>query len=339
LLLGADRPTPGSTPKDVVWSRGKVELWRYTPDEVTHARPLFIVHSLVTRSFAFDLAPGNSFVEFMLERGHEVYLVNWGEPDEVDAHNDLSTYCEQLLPDMVRAAVDTSGADKVIMFGYCLGGLLSLLYCAAAPQDPVAALAVLATPTDLTRMGPLGTLLRDGRLDLSALLDYTGNAPASVPKNLFRLLQPGVELTGHVNLAQYLWDDEFVRNYRIMTQWANDHIPFAGACFVELGELARRGEPASGYARLAQRRVELKDITVPFLSVVGTRDHLVPPGAAGDQCALVGSVETERLELDSGHVGLILGRGAHRRALPALAAWFEKHTSRAETAIPQRGQA
>ena len=65
LLLGADRPTPGSTPKDVVWSRGKVELWRYTPDEVTQARPLFIVHSLVTRSFAFDLAPGNSFVEFM----------------------------------------------------------------------------------------------------------------------------------------------------------------------------------------------------------------------------------------------------------------------------------
>jgi polyhydroxyalkanoate synthase len=327
MLTGTDVPAPGPTPKDVVWNRGKTELWRYRSTHRTQDRPILIVHSLVTRSFAFDLAEGNSCVQFLLDRGHDVYLVNWGEPDELDAGNDLSTYCDELLPELVAETVATSGADKVVLLGYCLGGLLTLLYAAGHSEDPVAAVALLATPIDLTGMGPVGTLLKAGRLDLRALLDYTGNAPASVPRNLFRLLQPGVELTGHVNLLQYLWDDTFVRHYRIMTQWANDHVPFPGACFVELGELARRGEPASGHARIGTRRVELDKITVPFLSVVGTRDHLVPPAASGTPCELVGSADAEHVELESGHVGLILGRGAHRTTLPALATWFERHTS------------
>src|SRR5690348_3479123 len=102
LLSGTIAPEVGATPKDVVWSSGKVELWRYRSDTRTIRTPLFFVHSLVSRSYVFDLTPGNSFVEFMLGRGFDVFLVNWGVPDELDAHNDLSTYCDEHLPTLVR---------------------------------------------------------------------------------------------------------------------------------------------------------------------------------------------------------------------------------------------
>src|SRR4051794_12895165 len=76
-LSGVGRPKVGQTPKDTVWSSEKVELWRYHNDRKTMATPLLFVHSLVSRSYVFDLAPGNSFIEFMLNRGFDVFLIDW----------------------------------------------------------------------------------------------------------------------------------------------------------------------------------------------------------------------------------------------------------------------
>src|SRR4051794_21854764 len=123
-LSGVSRPQLGQTPKDVVWSSGKVELWRYRSSNRTRTPPMLFVHSLVSRSYVFDLAPGNSFVEHMLGRGFDVFLINWGEPDELEASNTLETYCDVHLPQIVRATSKLAGTRKVNLFGYCFGGLL-----------------------------------------------------------------------------------------------------------------------------------------------------------------------------------------------------------------------
>ena len=46
-----------------------------------------IVHSLVSRSYIMDLRPGNSTVEYLLGEGFDVYMLDWGIPDERDADN------------------------------------------------------------------------------------------------------------------------------------------------------------------------------------------------------------------------------------------------------------
>ena len=70
LAMGAQFARVGPTPKETVWSRGKVELWRY--DDGLGARigpPVLLVPSVVSRSYVFDLHRGNSFVERLLEAG------------------------------------------------------------------------------------------------------------------------------------------------------------------------------------------------------------------------------------------------------------------------------
>src|SRR6201995_4510974 len=62
-VRGTHAPQLGVTPKDVVWKRGKAELWRYRNDNVRYGPPVLIVHSLVSRSYILDLRPGNSLVE------------------------------------------------------------------------------------------------------------------------------------------------------------------------------------------------------------------------------------------------------------------------------------
>jgi polyhydroxyalkanoate synthase subunit PhaC len=63
LAAGIAPPGVGRTPKEVVWRRGRSELWRYRSDHVRVSPPLLIVYSLFNRSYILDLQAGNSFVE------------------------------------------------------------------------------------------------------------------------------------------------------------------------------------------------------------------------------------------------------------------------------------
>ncbi len=50
-FAGIGRPQVGQTPKDVVWKRDKVELWRYRSDRRRWRPPVFVVYSLICRSY------------------------------------------------------------------------------------------------------------------------------------------------------------------------------------------------------------------------------------------------------------------------------------------------
>jgi polyhydroxyalkanoate synthase len=64
--------------------------------------------------------------------------------------------------------------------------------------------------------------------------------------------------------------------------------------------------------------VHLADIRLPFLSVLGTGDHIVPQAAAAPLLGLVGSQDKHELRLDAGHIGLVVGRTAARTTVPAI---------------------
>jgi polyhydroxyalkanoate synthase len=330
LLSATTPPVLGASARDLVWRSGKVELWRYRSDTRSIGTPLLLVHSLVSRSYVMDLTPGNSFVEHLLRRGFDVFLVVWGEPDELEAGNDLSTYADDLLPIVVREVAGIGGSGAVTMFGYCFGGVLALLYAAGHSDGPVTSLAVMATPIDFDHMPTMTAMLQNGRVEPASILDRTGNAPAEVIRSSFRFLQPTADVTSYVNLWEHLWDDEFVAAHQVMTAWGNDHIPFPGAAFLETAQLfARENRLATGRVPVGGREVDLADISVPFLNILGEKDHIVPPEAVGPLSSLVGSEDKEELRLPSGHVGLIVGRGAHARNIPVMADWLERHSDSA----------
>jgi polyhydroxyalkanoate synthase len=327
-IAGVGPPESSRTPKETVWQSEKVQLWRYHSDHRTIATPLLLVHSLVSRSYVFDLTPGNSFVESMRDRGFDVYLVDWGVPDELEAGNTLETYTDGYLPEIIDEVAALSGQPDVNVFGYCFGGVLSLLSLAGNPDLPVRSLAVQAVPVDYRHMGPMAAMMQEGRVEPAQLIDATGNVPADVMLNSFRVLKPTSDVTNYVNLWQNLWNDDFVAAHQTMTQWSRDHIPFPGAAFVQTGELfARENRMTSGRIPLHGRTVDLADITVPFLAIIGEKDHIVPPEATGNLTALVGSEDVEELRLPAGHVGLIVGRTAQRAYIPKMADWIERHSA------------
>src|SRR5215475_5926107 len=83
------------TPKEVIWALNKAKLYRYVPvvpAERRHGRPLFLVFAIMNRPHVLDLRPGHSFVEYMVQRGYDVYLLDWGAPGPEDRYLNFADY-------------------------------------------------------------------------------------------------------------------------------------------------------------------------------------------------------------------------------------------------------
>jgi len=324
---GTHRPKVGQTPKDVVWRHHKTELWRYRNDDVRFRPPVLIVHSLVSRSYVLDLYPGNSAVAFLLRSGLDVFLLDWGVADEADAGNTLESYADSAIPAAVAAACDAAGAEQLTLLGYCFGGVLSLLACARHPELPIRNLVLMATPVDFNGMQAITALVHEGRLDPDDILEPTGNVPAEVVENAFRLLKPSAEISQYATLWEGLWNDEYMEGYEAMGQWTHDHVPFPGAAFRQtIEQLVRRNALMEGTLELGGGRVDLREIHCAVLNVIAERDHIVPLPAAEPLPRLVGSEDAGELRLAAGHVGLVAGRAAAKVTLPGIAGWIAEHS-------------
>jgi poly[(R)-3-hydroxyalkanoate] polymerase subunit PhaC len=326
-VTGIGRPPVGLSPKDTVWSRDKVQLWRFHNKARRYRPPLLLVMSLVSRSYIFDLRPGNSVVEYLLNQGLDVFGLDWGIPDEVEAGNTLETYCDDYLPRAVAATCAEAKTKDVTVLGYCFGGILSLIFGAAHPEAPVRNLISVATPFDNSKANAFVRVLDEGRLEPEELFDETGNVPPDVIASGFRLARPTAELSSYANLWENLWNDEFVLGYQTMDQWARDQIPFPGACFAQTTRmLNRENRLAKNTMRLGGRPINLKKIKWPFLNVIAEKDHLAPIEAASPLTAAVGSKDVEELRIPAGHVGLFVGRSAQKLALPKITEWIHRRS-------------
>jgi polyhydroxyalkanoate synthase subunit PhaC len=326
FLAGVGRPVTAASPRDEVWAAEKVRLYRYRSDERRWDAPVLFVHSLAGKPYVFDLAPGNSFVEAMLRRGHDVYLLDWGIPDELEAGNTLETYSDDYIPGAVREVRRASGAEEVNVFGYCFGGILALLYAARHTDAPLRSLSVMATPVDFSKMGSFGEVLHEDRIVSEDLLDSTGNIPAEVIANGFRMSEPTSNVTEYVDLWQHLWNDDYLDSYRTVVGWAKDQIPFPGATFVQTQRVLVRGNAlATGRVPVRGGVVDLADIRAPFNNIIGDTDALVPADATTPLTRLVGAGDGTETHLRAGHAGLMVGRSAQRHHIPAMASWIETH--------------
>ena len=314
-----------ATPREPVWSRDKVVLYRYSKGAARMRTPVLLVMSLVTRPYVFDLRPGSSLVEDLLDAGYDVFLLDWGVPNAVESHNTLETYCDEYLPRAAQAVLHITKADRLTLFGYCFGAVLSLTSAAAHPGFPVKNMVVMATPVDLSRLGPLANMLSEGRMEPEDLFDETGNVPASTMLDGFRLISPTSELSTLANLWGSLADERALAAHQALIGWANEQIPFPGAVFAQFVHLfLRRQLLMKGRIPLADREVALARIPCPVLNVLGERDTLVPPESSAPLLDALHGVELDTLTLPAGHAGLFVGREARKKCVPAIIAWLDQ---------------
>ena len=326
--FSASGPALGSTPKDVLHSRGTMNLYHYRPlsDEIYRV-PILIVMATTNRGYILDMVPGQSFIEFLLKRGYDVYMLDWTAPRPEEKSLGMEDYVLDFIPNSVRRVQEDSGIEDVTVIGYCFGGVLSLLYGSIFHDGPMKNLICFTTPIDFHQMKLFSNFSDRRYFDVDRLIDSVGNMPPELILQSFEMLRPASRAVGQIQLWENIWNDEFVKSYRMFDRWATDILPLAGEYFRTITKDLMWGNKLyNNTMAVGGRPAQLSKIKVPILHAVAEHDHIVPYDAARHLIATVGSTDKEEVMLKGGHVSLIAGPNAIRRLWPKLDSWLGRRS-------------
>ena len=320
----------GTTPKDVVWSHRTTTLFRYRSTKRRYPIPVLLVFALINRPDIFDLRPGNSFVEFLLEEGYDVYLLDWGVPDDGSDDVGLDDYVCDLLPWGIRETLRSCGEDEVTLVGWCIGGSLCVMHLALDPETPVRNLVALTTPIDTSGSLYANWVGRDS-FDVDHVADVYGSVPGRSVDWANKLMKPVTNYwTTYRRLWQSVYDGEARPDaYQAMARWVADNPPFPGRAYREwITWMYKENRLVSGRLRLRGERVDLGRIEQNLLVVTAGADHIAPRPGTLPLLDQVRSEDVTHLDRPGGHIGLMAGSKARKEIWPDIAEWLAERSER-----------
>jgi polyhydroxyalkanoate synthase len=319
----------GLTPRKKIWQLNKTKLYYYEsikPPAERYPIPLLLVYALINRPFIFDLAPGRSFIEYMLEEGFDVYLLDWGEPGTEDKNLLFDEYVTEYLSRAVRKMLRFSGADEFSMLGYCIGATLAVVYAAIYPEMPLRNLILLTAPIDFSNQpeGSMAVWLEEGRVDIDEIVDTMGNVPGEMIALWAKLLKPLENFLGsYVTLFKQMGNPTAVRGWQSINRWVEDVIPLSGGAFRQfVVEYLRGNELIRGQHEINGEVVKLSNIEAALLNIVAQFDHLVSQSQSESIMEMVSSEDKEIRVIPSTHVGIMASRRAKYKLWPELVDWL-----------------
>ena len=310
---------------DCVWQQGSTRLLDYGTIDGADKNGIGVlfVPSLINRSYILDLSEKRSLLRDLSKRGFRPLLVDWGEPGEEELKADLNdTICGPLDAAFTAARNLTDG--KIAVVGYCMGGLLALALAKRRIED-VSSLVMLATPWDFYAYDPGKTRMLKAMVpNIEHLIDPVGFLPVDVLQAMFASFDPNMTPRKFRTFAALNGNSARARDFVALEDWLNDGVHLAGPtarnCLIDWyvdnlpdkGEWIMDGEP-----------VRPEDIHEPTLVVIPKRDYIVPPESSAPLLRLLPDV-TE-MEIDGGHIGMMVGSKAKGGLYTPLAKWLEKN--------------
>jgi polyhydroxyalkanoate synthase len=317
----------GCTPSEVVYAENKVRVRHYAPRTDSPVEvPVVIVYAFINRPYILDFEPGRSVVGQFLDRGFDVYLLDWGEPSRLDRHLGLDDYAGRYLPNCVDAVRERTGGEAVHLLGYCTGATLGVIYASLFP-DRVSTLGLLAPLLNFDTDEGVFALRPDG-FEPGRLTETVGNVPGEWLAFAFALVDP-VEY----HLARYLrlWDNvddpEYVSRFARRLRWGFEPVDVAGDLFEDfLVDLDRDNALQDGTLEVGTRSVDPGALTMPVLTILGRDDRFIPASASLPFLRRIPSRDTRVVAFPVDHVGLSIDERSHRDLWPAVCDWFAERS-------------
>ena len=324
------RAAIAQTPKELVWTLNKAKLYHYIPvlpKEKRHPVPLLMVFALMNRPYILDLRPGHSFVEYMLNKGYDLYLLDWGAPGPEDKNLKFDDYTLDYMPRAIRKLKTISGSEEFSLLGWCIGAILTTIYASLRGEEGLRNLILLTAPLDFSNKQNL-TFARwtDERyFDVEKVLAAFGNMPGEMIDYGAKALKP-VEnyVSNYLKLWDNLDDPRIVESWHAMNTWVTDNVSLAGGAFRQLiVDLYRKDKLMRGELVIRGERVDLSRIHANLLTVIAEGDHITPGCQSEPIMSKVSSADKELFRMSGGHIGIMAGSGASKHTWPHISGWLD----------------
>ncbi len=300
--LGKDLAT---TPGEVVFRNDIFELIQYqaTTSQV-HKTPLLVIPPFINKFYILDLREQNSFVRWLRDQGHTVFLMSWRNPGKEQASIGFQDLINSGTMEAIRVMERITGEKEVNAIGYCIGGTLlastMALYAARRMKPRVKSATFLTTLLDFTQPGEVGVFINDPVVSaMEQMNDAQGYFDGRQMAVTFSLLREN-SLYWNYYIDNYLKGEE-PTEFDIL-YWNSDSTNLSATCasFL-LRDLYLDNKLGKGEVKVGNFGVDLSKVETPSYFLSTKDDHIALWDATFKGAGLLGGDKTLVLG-ESGHV-------------------------------------
>ncbi len=349
LLHSKQISQAGLTPYEVIHDDGLVTLRHYhalREDVITvdgqplrvskqkHRIPLVIVPPLAVNMLIYDLFPERSLVKYLLARGFDVYLIDWGIPGFKHTHYNLHTYVVELLPGFLARVREHSGEEDISLHGWSMGGIITLCYAGLVKDEHIRNLVVLGAPVNAHASGQLGKVYQMLSSGAEWVREHTGfrihnvsprllHTPGWVNTLGFKMTNPVGSVMGYWDLLKKLGDRDFVVEHATNASFLDHMVAYPGGIIQDMMvRIWIDNEMADGRMPIGDREARLDIITANLLAFAGKSDTMVTQDAVVTLMDLVKSDDRSFHVVPGGHMGILSGSKASETVWAKTADWL-----------------
>ncbi|MBE7635697.1 alpha/beta fold hydrolase [Sneathiella sp. P13V-1] len=309
----------------IIWKQQGCCLQEFADKKLSLGAPLvFLVPSLVNRSYILDLKENRSFAAFLQSKGFRAVLLDWGVPEGDVASFSLADYFNNILFPAFEFLKSAYPESPKHLLGYCMGGTMSVAVAERYQSDLTSFMAV-AAPWDFhAGLGEVGKTMFSATQQWQQVIATFGNLPVDILQTFFTALDPNLCMKKFNMFNQMDMSSERAEDFVALEDWLNDGVPLAGKVAMEcLGSWYGDNAPHKGEWILGDNPVCPQNITIPSMIAVPKSDKIVPPQSA---LSLAEQLENATIVTPpSGHVGMMAGARACSGLWSNVTEWIESY--------------
>jgi len=142
----------------------------------------------------------------------------------------------------------------------------------------------------------------------------------------YNMLKPfELSFDKYINFIDRLDDKDALIDFLRMETWIYDSPSLAGPMLAKfVKDLYQNNLLLKNKMTLGGRKVDLKNLKMPVLCMLGEKDHLVPPSSTRPFIDAIASKDKTLLEFNVGHIGMFVSSSAQKEIGPKIASWIKE---------------
>ncbi|GGC54039.1 alpha/beta fold hydrolase [Hoyosella rhizosphaerae] len=331
LTFGEGLEAPSPVPSTIISDGPHRTLRKYdvpprNADDNDH--PVLLIPPLAVPISCFDLRPGQSLAQHLIDTGRTPYVIDYGTIGFADRKLGFEEWIDDIIPAAIARVSQEHGGKPVDLVCWCLGGTMALLSAAAHSDQPIRSIATVATPIDYSKLPnlyPLRTAAKftGGRVTTLGTMAM-GGMPSPFVKLTFRATAFQRELKKPWFIAQNLRNTETLARMEAIERFMAQMPGYPGRLYLQLWKrIMIRNDLAKGQLILGDRRVDLSKVSVPVLAIAGTGDAITSVPAARHLKSVLTNAPSFQFETAPGsHLGVLAGPHASETTWPYIDAFL-----------------
>ena len=297
-----------TTPGKVVFQNELIQLIQYAPaTPAVRRRPMLLIPPWMNKFYVMDLRPGNSMVEWLVGRGHTVFIISWVNPDSNPDSSLAGKGFDDYMLEGPLAALEAieraTGEREVNAVGYCLGGiLLSALsaWLQAKGDTRLASTTYLATMVDFSDVGAVSVFIdEEGLPALESAISAQGYLSGQQVADTWRAVRAN-DLIWSFYVNSCLLGKEPPALDLLFWNCDPTNMPAAMHTFFMRNMYVENRLREPGGLTLAGEAIDVTRITTPSYVLSAVEDHIAP-----------WKTTYETTQLFAGPVEFVLGASGH----------------------------